>query len=171
VSTLVKWVMAVCVTICVAVIFMPPAYLILTLTWERVKAERFYRERPLLNAMRQAYGGDSSKADRARDILLARFPIGSEITPASTALSREGFHCRELASRRNVQPQPGSLAEYAEQIRERYHLQKDPEPEREIRHFKCELLAAVQTDWTVHFEVGKDDRPETISVGIFHISL
>jgi len=32
-------------------------------------------------------------------------------------------------------------------------------------------LAAEQTDWTVHFEVGKDDRLGTVSVGIFHISL
>jgi hypothetical protein len=151
---------------------MPVAFLTLAITWTDIKTERFYRERPILHAMRQAYGGDSLKSDLARDILLTRFPIGSDATAAVAAVSREGFNCQKLAPH-SIQPNSSeaALQRRAEEIRNQLRLQKEPEPK--ITRMDCQLLAPAQigdTRWIVDLQVQETDRLDRIAVAIGGIS-
>jgi hypothetical protein len=78
-------------------LLLPPGLLAAYLAWLDWKSDRFYEARPILHAMRNAYGGDSSKTGLARKVLLTHIPVGTEAAAAVAVLSHEGFYCQLVA--------------------------------------------------------------------------
>jgi hypothetical protein len=70
------------------------AYMVLSFLWDGMALERFYRDRPILQAMRMAHG-DAATADSAAaaQALLRQVPAGTDAATAIALLAGEGFGC------------------------------------------------------------------------------
>jgi len=146
--------------VCAAVISMPPGLVMLYSTWIQIKIDRFYEDRPILRAMRQAYHGDSSKSDLAADALLKTLPIGTEAAAAIATLSQEGFQCENIAlpSARTNSPE-AALQKHAEDIRTRLNTPQEVQPEG--RRVNCALHAPADvayTLWMIDLWFAEPDR-------------
>jgi hypothetical protein len=147
--------------------------LILPFAWAASKTEHFYRERPVLLAMRQAWNGDSLKTSPARGVLLARFPLGTDAALAAAALSAEGFGCQRLPSTRPATNAAGAqLEQRAAEIRAQLGLAQDTQASP-IR-INCQLLAPAQlgsTRWMIDFDFSDGDRLAGVALAIMNIFL
>jgi hypothetical protein len=79
----------------------PPTLLALYAGWRELDEWRFYRGRPILNAIWVAHlqARDGSASVAAEKTLLRAFPPGSGRVAAAAALVAEGFHCQEAPVR------------------------------------------------------------------------
>ncbi len=146
-----------------------PAYWLSALVWSSIETERYYRARPILQAMRRARDGDSLKADAAREVLLMRFPLGTAAKAVVDALSREEFHCQRL-TRTSPNPIESALRERAGQIRKGLG---QPAAPMEREHIVCQLSVPTElasTAWIVKLTPGTADELTNVDVTIGGIS-
>jgi hypothetical protein len=80
-----------------AVFAIPPALLALYVGWHEFDEWRFYRGRPILDAMWVAHqqARDGSASAVAEETLLRSFAPGTGRAVAAATLVAEGFHCQE----------------------------------------------------------------------------
>jgi hypothetical protein len=80
-----------------ALLLMPVAWVAwvaLSFAWDSMALERFYRDRPILQAMRMAHDYPPSVGSAAAaEALLQRVPVGTDAATAISILSGEGFGC------------------------------------------------------------------------------
>src|SRR5262249_44149332 len=66
-------------------------------TWQLIKVDRFYAERPILHAMGSVHDGRwSNDSEPAQTILLQRVPLGTGSESVAVVLSKEGFECNTI---------------------------------------------------------------------------
>jgi hypothetical protein len=77
-----------------ALVMIPFALLSLYWGWLEFETANFYRSRPILHSMKSVHDGTwTNDSYAARSVLLDRFPIGTELNAALTALKSEDFGC------------------------------------------------------------------------------
>ncbi len=133
-----------------------PAFWTASIIWSGLQSERYYHARPTLQAMRQAYGGDSFQAYRARDLLLARFPPGTAAAALTEALLREDFHCQKVALRTSADP---------------FDVAQERSPE--LARIDCQLLAPAQigaTRWIIDLLESDTGKLHDIRVRVWGLS-
>src|SRR5262249_18343265 len=75
----------------------PVGLVLLFGTWQLIKVEGFYAERPILHAMRRVHDGRwSNDSEPAKTALLQRVPLGIDSESAAAALSKEGLECNTI---------------------------------------------------------------------------
>jgi hypothetical protein len=80
--------------ICLTLLLIPAGILLLFDTWQRIKVDRYYAERPILQAMRSVHDGVwSNNSEPARSALLQHVTLGTDSQSATAALSIESFSC------------------------------------------------------------------------------
>jgi hypothetical protein len=156
---------------CVAVLT-PPALIVFSVVWSSIETERFYRERPLLSAIRPVYLDISkpyfARLDTARDVVLRHFPVGTEAATAIATLSHEGFHCQTLPSGW-TNMRDTALQKYAEERRRQLGLEQALEPDL----IDCQLSAPADvgsTWWGIRVQVEEHNRIKNVQVSIGAIS-
>ncbi len=83
--------------ICLALLLLPVAWaalVVLSFAWSSMAMERFYRNRPILQAMRMAQD-DHARVESAAAVeaLLQHVVVGTDAETAIAALAEEGFGC------------------------------------------------------------------------------
>lgn len=85
--------------VCLVVLLGLPTYVVLWFWWAEYSTDRFYRARPVLQAMKEAHDwGSTNNSIPARDVLLRHIPLGTAEADARTILSRQGFGCGKLSA-------------------------------------------------------------------------
>jgi hypothetical protein len=85
--------------ICLALLLLPVAWVALvalSFFWNSMAMERFYRNRPILQAMRVARDDYASvESAAAAEAMLRHIVVGTDAKTAIAALAGEGFRCTE----------------------------------------------------------------------------
>jgi uncharacterized protein (DUF2147 family) len=84
--------------ICLALLLLPVAWValvVLSLFWDSMAMERFYRNRPILQAMRMAQEDDHASVESAAaaEALLRHVVAGTDAETTIAVLAGEGFRC------------------------------------------------------------------------------
>jgi hypothetical protein len=133
--------------VCLALLLLPVAwvaFVVLSLFWADMAMERFYRGRPILQAMRMAQDDHASiESAVAAEALLQHIVLGADARTAISLLAGEGFGCTE---------QPPSLG----------------------RHMNCGLRVSDPfgyTNWTIDLQFDDAARLTGAKVTRLNISL
>ena len=86
--------------ICLALLLLPVAWValvVLSFFWDSMAMERFYRNRPILQAMRMAQEDDHASVESAAaaEALLRHVVADTDAKSAIAALAGEGFSCEK----------------------------------------------------------------------------